>query len=601
MLEEIEARRVAPAAPTRRTLSDINVMVAGQGGDGSLTIITLLAQMLSRRGMHLYQTSNIASRIKGGHAAAMLRGTTVPRGCMGDHIDLLVAFDPEAIEIGGPSVAGDGIVIFDSSGGPPPEGFVPSTAEVISVPFSRLAVRDLRRDLFKNSLGLGLVARVIGAEDEEVIACLRQRFRRLPADVLKANLQALDKGLAYADDHGLGEGGGPWVVDEAEQTERILISGNAAVGFGFLVAGGRFYTGYPITPATDILDWLTRYLPAYGGIVIQAEDEMSAINMALGAAMTGTRAMTGSSSPGIALMLETIGHLGSAEIPLVIVDCQRAGPSTGMPTKTEQSDFDMLAYGGNGEFPRVVLVPGDPGECFELSVLATNLSQQLQIPVFLALDRAVAQDSATVPPFDLDAVRIEDGKRLSAEEVARLDEYRRYLITEDGVSPWALPGTPGGMSLVTGNERDEWGQVTTAPANRKRMVDKRNRKVETIRGQLPAGRRWGDPSAEIGLLGLGMELGVMTEAHERLTDAGYHVQCLQPRTLWPVPEETVEFVRARKRTYVIEHNAAGQVARMIGGAGAPSERMRGIRKYDGLAFRPMDVVEAVRQGERDVQ
>jgi 2-oxoglutarate ferredoxin oxidoreductase subunit alpha len=601
MLEKIEAQHAAPAAHARRILSDINVMVAGQGGDGSLTIITLLAQMLSRRGLHLYQTSNIASRIKGGHAAAMLRGTTVPRGCMGDQIDLLVAFDPEAIQIGGPSVAADGIVIFDSSGGPPPEGFLPPTAEVISVPFSRLAVRDLRRDLFKNSLGLGLVARVIGAEDEEVNACLRKRFRRLPADVLKANLQALDKGLAYADEHGLGEGRGPWVVDEAEQTERILISGNAAVGFGFLVAGGRFYTGYPITPATDILDWLTRHLPAYGGIVIQAEDEMSAVNMALGAAMTGTRAMTGSSSPGIALMLETIGHLGSAEIPLVIVDCQRAGPSTGMPTKTEQSDFDMLAYGGNGEFPRVVLVPGDPAECFELSVLATNLSQQLQIPVFLALDRAVAQDSATVPPFDLDAVRIEAGKRLSAEEVARLGEYRRYLITEDGVSPWALPGTPGGMSLVTGNERDEWGQITTAPANRKRMVDKRSRKIETIRAQLPAGRRWGDPDAEVGLLGLGMELGVMAEAHERLTAAGIDVQCLQPRTLWPVPEETVEFVRARKRTYVIEHNSGGQVARMIGGAGAPSERMRGIRKYDGIAFRPMDVVEAVWEGERDAQ
>jgi 2-oxoglutarate ferredoxin oxidoreductase subunit alpha len=307
--------------------------------------------------------------------------------------------------------------------------------------------------------------------------------------------------------------------------------------------------------------------------------------------------MTATSSPGIALMQEGVSHAGSAEIPLVIVDCQRAAPSTGMPTKTEQSDLGMLALGSTGDFPRIVLAPGEPGDCFELSVLATNLSQRLQCPVYLCLDRAVAQDSVTVEPFDLAGVQIEEGKRLSAEDVASLEEYRRYSITDDGISPWAVPGTPGGMSLVTGNERDEWGHVNTGAANRKRMMDKRGRKIESMRDELPRGRQWGEPDAPIGLLGIGMELGVMQEAHERLAAAGYNVRCLQPRTLWPVPDETVDFVRQCERTYIIEHNAGAQLAQLVAGAGAPIERIRNILKYDGTAFRPREVVEAVQERE----
>jgi 2-oxoglutarate ferredoxin oxidoreductase subunit alpha len=544
---------------TQRKLDDINVMVAGQGGDGSLTVANLLGVLVGRNGFRMFTSRDVASRIKGGHAAALMRASLAPRGCMGDALDLLVAFDEEAVERGGPWLAENGFVIFDSSGGPAPRENLPTGVTVYEIPFARLAVRDLRRDLFKNSLGFGIVARILSVPDDDAAEVLSRRFAHLPPRVAEANLGAL--------------------------------------AFGFLVAGGRFFTGYPITPATEILTWLDRMLPRFGGVAIQAEDELAAVNMAIGAAMTGTRAMTATSGPGISLMQEGVSHLGSAEIPLVVVDCQRSGPSTGMPTKPEQSDINMLVHGGNGDFPRIVLAPATPNDCFELSAAATNLAQRIQGPVYLILDQAVSQDSVTTEPFAVGEVQLAAGKRVSAEDLASIAEYRRYAVTDDGVSPWAVPGTPGGMNLVTGNERNEWGHVATGAANRMAMVDKRTRKIDTVRSDLPLGRRWGDSTAAIGMIGIGMELGVMQEATERLAAAGIAVDGLQPRTLWPVLDETIGFVHGHERVYVVEHNAEGQLTHLIASVGAPHDRLRSVLKYDGIPFRPGELAARILDAE----
>ena len=578
------------------TVTDLNAMVAGQGGDGSLTVITLLGNLLGRRGFHLYTARDVASRIKGGHAAALLRGTTVRRNCMGDHIDLFMAFDAEAIERAGHRVAADGIVIFDSSAGDPPDGYLPDSVTIYQVPFARLAVRDLRRDLFKNSFGFGLVTRILNVDDDEASEMLEARFARRP-ELVAPNLRALRVGFDYADEHGLTPGNGPRHLARTDPTDRILISGNHAVGLGFVAAGGRFFAGYPITPATEILEFLQRNLPTYGGVVIQAEDELAAVNMALGAALTGTRAMVATSGPGISLMQEGVSHAGSAEIPLVIVDCQRSGPSTGMPTKPEQSDIGMLVHGGNGDFPRIVLAPGDPDDCFSLSVAATSLARRIQGPVYLMLDQAVAQDSTTVAPFDVAGVTIEPGRVLDASEVAASAEYRRYAVTDDGVSPWAVPGTPQGMNLVTGNERDEWGRVSTNAANRVAMADKRARKIDAVIDDLPSGHRFGNPQAAIGLLGVGMQSGVMREAAERLRDRGVEVAGLQPRTVWPVPDETLRFVADKERVYVVEHNHEAQLTQLIASAGASTDTLMSVLKYDGIPFSPGELVARILDGE----
>lgn len=577
-------------------VTDINAMVAGQGGDGSLTVITLLGNLLARRGFHLYTSRNVASRIKGGPAAALLRGTTVPRTGMGDAIDVFIAFDTEAIELGGGRVAPEGFVVYDSSGGPLPSGYLPEGATVLEIPFGRLAVRDLRRELFKNSFAFGVLARILTIDNAAAATVLEARFTARP-ELIEPNLRALRAGFAYADDHGMTEGAGPIRLTEVAADHRILINGNRAAAFGFLVAGIRFFAGYPITPATEIFDFMTHHLGTYEGVAIQAEDELAAVNLALGASLAGVRSLVATSGPGISLMQEGIGHAGAAEIPLVIADAQRSGPSTGMPTKPEQSDIGMLVHGGNGDFPRIVLAPGDPTDAFELAVTATNLAQRIQGPVYLMLDQALSQDSTTVPPFEIAGVEIDRGERLTQHQLDALGEYRRYAITDDGLSPWAVPGMPGGMSLVTGNEHDEWGKVSAEPSNRVAMMDKRARKIEAVIDELPAGHRFGDDASPIGILGVGMQSGVMREAVERLAADGIGIAGLQPRTIWPVPAETLEFLDSRERVYVVEHNHEGQLAQILASIGEPVDAMRSILKYDGVPFTPGELADRIRAEE----
>jgi 2-oxoglutarate ferredoxin oxidoreductase subunit alpha len=577
---------------------ELTVMVAGQGGDGSLTIIALLSRALLRRGYQIYRTSNIASRIKGGHAAALLRASIKPRSNLGDHIDILIAFDIEAVQKASPRLAPDSVVIFDSSRDPLPPTLVPDTALLIPVPFSRLSVRDLRRDLFKNSLGFGLLGRIIGLDDEEVELCLRNHFKKLSGAQLEPNIKALREGQAFAGNAGISGNNCVLTLPSLDtDNDRIFISGNHAAAMGFMAAGGRFFAGYPITPATDVMNFLDRHLAAVGGVVMQAEDELASINLVIGAALTGVRAMTASSGPGIALMLESIGHCGSAEIPVVIIDCQRAGPSTGMPTKPEQSDINMLTRGGNGDFPHIVLAPGDPEECFYGSVLAINLAQQAQCPVILALD-AVCHDNFTVPRFDLDRANIDQGKRVTESDVAQMEEYRRYEITEDGISPWAVPGTRDAMNLVTGNERNEWGRVTTEPDMRVRMVEKRSRKIETVRPQLPKAVEWGDSNSAVGIIAVGILGGVIEEAAERLAEQEYHFHCHRPRTLWPVLEDTIDFVNSHERVYVVEQSEGAQLAGLLQSAGARADKIVSILKYDGLQFSTSELVEKIVEKEQ---
>jgi 2-oxoglutarate ferredoxin oxidoreductase subunit alpha len=577
---------------------DLTMMVAGQGGDGSLTIIALVSKALLHRGYYIYRTSNIASRIKGGHAAAFMRASMETRSTLGDHIDILVAFDIEAVEKASRQLAADCVVIFDSSRGALPAGLMPDSGLLIPVPFSRLAVRDLRRDLFKNSLGFGLMGRIIGLSDEEVETCLRTHFKKLSSAQLEPNIKALHQGQSFADKAGVVGSNCILSMPHREiDAERIFISGNDAVAMGFMVAGGRFFAGYPITPATDVMNFLSRRLPAVGGVVMQAEDELAAINLVIGASLTGVRAMTASSGPGIALMLESIGHCGSAEIPIVIIDCQRAGPSTGMPTKPEQSDINMLTRGGNGDYPHILLAPGDPVECFHDGALAINLAQQAQCPVILALD-AVCHDNFTVPRFDLSRISIDNGKRIDETDLEDMDEYRRYEITEDGISPWAVPGTKNAMNLVTGNERNEWGRVTTEPDMRVKMVDKRRRKIETVRGQLPKAVEWGDSNSPVGIIGVGILGGVIGESIVRMAEQGYHFHCHRPRTLWPVLQDTIDFVNSHERVYVVEQSEGAQLASLIKSAGARAENIVSILKYDGLQFSTAELVEIILEKER---
>ena len=338
-----------------------------------------------------------------------------------------------------------------------------------------------------------------------------------------------------------------------------------------------------------------RYLPPFHGVVRQAEDELAAINMIIGASYAGARVMTSTSGPGLSLMTEGIGHAGTTELPVVVADCQRVGPSTGEPTRHEQSDLAHLAHLGHGEYPRFILAPGTVEDCFYLTIDALNLADKWRLPVILLLDQALCQNTVTSPPLDLSRARIDRGKLLTAEQLAQLDAYKYYQHTTDGISPHAPPGTPGVVAQVTGNEHDEFGHVSVNPVNRVKMMHKRMGKMELAAAELPVPHLFGSPTARTGFISFGSTWGPIREAQRILEAQGVPTRYYQARTLWPVPVETLRpFLEGVDVAYVVEHNYSGQFEHMIRAA-LPQfhAKLRQLTKYDGFSFRAPEIVRRV--------
>jgi 2-oxoglutarate/2-oxoacid ferredoxin oxidoreductase subunit alpha len=570
-------------------LSDLSVMIGGQGGDGTLTVSDLLGRYFRRRGLYVYTSRNVLSRIRGGHADASVRASRDPIAAVKPQVDVLVAFDNEAIEMGRAELAHHGFILYDST------TFHVDLPNSAGFPFATLVGGPLGQPIFKNTAAYGALSVLLGFDPVATRAVIQERFKRRGGEALDKNLKALDIGRNAA----LEAPGVPnrFSVSSGDAHDLILTTGNQAVALGFVVGGGRFFAGYPITPATEILEYLQRYLPSFDGVVRQAEDELAAINMVIGASYAGARVMTSTSGPGLSLMTEGIGHAATAEIPVVIADCQRVGPSTGQPTRNEQSDLSHLANLGHGEYPRFIISPSDPEDCFDLTVRALNLAERWRVPVILLLDQALCQNTSTSARFDLSKVTVDRGKRLSPEAVAALQQYKVYEFTDDGVSAVAPPGTPGVWSEVTGNEHDEWGHVSVNPVNRVRQMKKRMEKMIKARDDLPPSRLFGPADAKIGFIGFGGTSGPILEAIQLLEERGVHSRYLQARTLYPVPVHELDpFLTSVEVAYVVEHNYTGQFARLVRET-LPwhHAKLRSILKYDGYSFRAPQILAGVKE------
>jgi 2-oxoglutarate ferredoxin oxidoreductase subunit alpha len=569
-------------------LNDVSVMIGGQGGDGTLTVSDLLGRYFRKRGLYVYTSRNVLSRIRGGHADASVRASRDPMAAVKAQVDVLVAFDNEAVEMGKVELSSHGFILYDST------TFHIAEPHSAGFPFATMVGGSLGQPIFKNTAAYGALSVLFGFDPAQTRAVIEERFKRRGGDALDKNLKALEIGRKAA----LGTPGveNRYSIASGEAHNMILTTGNQAVALGFVVGGGRFFAGYPITPATEVLEYLQRYLPPLGGVVRQAEDELAAINMVIGASYAGARAMTSTSGPGLSLMTEGLSHAGTAELPIVVVDCQRVGPSTGQPTRHEQSDLSHLANLGHGEYPRFILAPADPVDCFELTAEALNLAERWRVPVILLLDQALSQNTATSPRFDLSKVRIDRGKRLTPEAVAKLAHYKVYEFASDGVSAYAPPGTPGIWAEVTGNEHDEWGHVSVNPANRLKMMKKRMEKLVHARNELPSCRLFGPLSARVGIIGFGSTSGPILEAQRLLEHRGLPTRYLQARTLWPVPVHEIDaFLKEVDVAYVVEHNYTGQFARLLRET-MPWQytKIRSILKYDGWTFRAPQIASEVK-------
>lgn len=586
------ATKLEQAARTEASLrDDICLMVGGQGGDGSLTVVNLLGRVFRNIGLNVYDARNVLSRIRGGHADGVIRASVREVFSTGDQIDVLVAFDEEAVQAGLNDLAPDATIIFDSSKGDLSEKYRRSGFKIFGAPMGNIVASHLRKNIFKNTLAFAVLGRVLGLDDSLLTGVVRARYERRGKEALDPNMKALELGFEFANQniktnlyklkHGINNG-------------KILSTGNEGVAFGFLVGGGRFFVGYPITPATDIMEWLAPRLPKFGGVVKQAEDELAVINMGIGAAYAGARVMVATSGPGQSLMTEGVGHAGEAEIPIVVVECQRVGPSTGEPTKNEQSDINHVVYASHGEFPRVVIAPGNATECFYMTADALNLAERYQFPVFILLDQALCQNSESVDSFDIRAVKVDRGKLLTEADLGRLEIYKRYQFTENGVSPRSIPSQEGGQSQVTGNEHNEFGLTSVDKTNRLRMMSKRMKKLEMARADLPKGNNFGKAEAKIGIIGFGSTLGAIMESIEQLANRDVPVRFHQIRTIYPLLEEDLNaFAEQLDKVFVVENNFQGQLASMIKSVINKNERVESITKFDGTSFRPKEITGAI--------
>ena len=570
---------------------DLTIMIGGQGGDGTITVVSLLGFVFRSLGLNIYDARNVLSRIRGGHADGIIRACSREIYSVGDQIDLLVAFDEDAVRAGVGELSSTGVILYDESKGKLSESLVRPGTTVYSAPLGNMAAAELRRNIFKNTAAFALVGRILGLEDQVLLDVVKSRYERRGKEAYESNLKALEIGFQIASKQVKVP---RFRLKHCAKNGKILSTGNEATAFGFVVGGGRFFVGYPITPATDIMEWLAPRLPKLGGVVRQAEDELAVINMAFGASCAGARVMVATSGPGQSLMTEGVGHAGEAEVPMVIVECQRVGPSTGEPTKNEQSDINHVVFGSHGEFPRFVLAPGTPTDCFGLTIQALNLAEKYQLPVFLLLDQALCQNSATIDPFDISSVKIDRGKLATEEALSKLDSYKRYEITDDGISIRSIPSQEGGMFQVTGNEHNEFGLVSVDKTNRLRMMRKRMAKLEIAKQDLPRGINRGRSDAKVGVIGFGSTYGPIVEATNQLEKIDLPVKFHQIRTIWPLLEDDLQsFVDAVETVFVIECNYQGQLANLIRSRLDNTSKIHSITKFDGSSFKPQEIANAI--------
>jgi 2-oxoglutarate ferredoxin oxidoreductase subunit alpha len=573
---------------------DFVIRIAGEAGEGIQSTGQLLAQAAARSGFRVLTDFLPPAEIKGGHSVYQVRLSNGRIYSRGDDVDILLAETQEAYDLNIQDLKPGGRLIYDPAEVAPPEG---GTFQQVAFPLTEISKVQLRFDRGKNVVAFAAAATLFGLAGEQLNKLVVDRFGKYQA-LLPSNLAAVEAGRRYVLEN----------IPDREQyqltapqpAENIMVvSGNQALSIGAVAAGCRFFAGYPITPASDIMEFLAEALPRVGGAVIQAEDEISAITMCIGASYAGKKAMTSTSGPGFSLMVEALGLATMAEIPVVVVDAQRAGPSTGMPTRHEQGDLYLAAFGGHGEVPRIVLAPTSVADCFYQIINAFNLAEKYQTPVIVLSDTVLAVRTESIEKPDLNEVHIEhrllyqpNGRANGA--AAEGDRYLRYALTESGISPMSLPGMEGGQYVAMGLEHNEIGRPRYDVRTHASMTEKRFRKIMAARHDAPEPERYGDPGAEIGILTWGSTAGAVIEAIDLLRSRGINADLLAPKMLRPLPDHQIEPWLVSKRIVIVpEVNYSGQFADLV--VARYAREVVRITTYGGVPFRVRELAHRIAQ------
>ncbi len=547
----------------------VNLMIAGAAGQGLSTVGQLLARSLVRGGHEVLVRQDFMSRVRGGHNTFLIRAADFPLDAPREPLDLLMALNQEGVDLHLEELAPGGMVFADA-------GLDLRAAPGRSVPFAGLAPKPI----FQNVAALGVLAGILGLDPAIPKALLGETFAAKGRDVVARNHEVLDAAYAW-----VREQAPPFapLAPVADPPRRLMLTGNEALALGALAAGVNFCSYYPMTPGTSIAQTLTSHGRELGVVVEQAEDEIAAMNMAVGAAYAGARALVPTSGGGFALMTEAVSLAGVTETPIVCAVAQRPGPATGMATRTEQADLNLVIHAGHGEFPRAVFAPGTVEEFFLLTHRAFDLAERFQSPVFVLSDQYMANSYRSVAPFDPQALPApaEPLRRWTADE-----PYARYAVTEDGVSPRLLPGFTDQLVLADSHEHVPSGHMTEDARMRTAMQDKRLRKGQGLLAEAVDPTWDGPPAPELMLVCWGSTRGAALEAARELRARGRAVGVLHFTQVWPLrPERFMGRFEAAGRTVCVEGNSTGQFEALLRQHGCL--RLDGhIRKYDGRTFTP---------------
>jgi 2-oxoglutarate/2-oxoacid ferredoxin oxidoreductase subunit alpha len=564
--------------------SSLSVVFAGSGGSGAMTAGAIFLRAAARTGYYGLMTQLFGPQVRGGESAALVQISVDPVECQPDRYDLLIALDWQKLDQFATEIPldKDSTIIADPAAGPPCVAFTKSKARVVALTMSDPNTTKLEKAMRRRQKNIFAAAAIATASGISMVP-LRQAFAEVfngkSAQIIAASAAELDPGARAAAELDL-----DIRLALGRTKPRWLITGNEAVGMGALRGGIRFVGCYPITPATDLVEWLAPELQKLGGRLVLAEDELAAINMALGASFGGVPAMTVTSGPGLSLMVETIGLAVAAEVPVVLVDVMRAGPSTGIPSKTEQSDINIAIYGGHGDAPRVVLAPISVADSLTTSEWAVYVAESLQSPVVVLSDQASGQAQAIVDP----PARVVTPRKRHTKGVQSGFQFKRYAISPDPITPMPPPGTPSCQWVGEGLTHNEAGLPVSSAAAHVAQINKRAKKLERFDAGELWGETWGD--GETAIITFGSSIGPAREAARRLTASGRSTRVIGLRVLSPIPRKALMRALDRvRRVIVLEQNHGAQLYRHLLGYKAIPATTESIARPGPLPFRPAEL------------
>ncbi|WP_455369396.1 2-oxoacid:acceptor oxidoreductase subunit alpha [[Eubacterium] cellulosolvens] len=564
---------------------DISFKIGGEAGQGLQTIGYILAKSMARGGLYVFTNQDNESRIRGGHNFYQIRISDNKIENLAEKIQVIIAMDEQSITEHKDELIKNGVIIFDGE----KINVKEDKKNLLSVPFERLAKEKSGSTKMANSVAIGAAISLVGYDFDLLESVLKDEFGSKGAEISDKNIQAANAGFSYVLENGIDEF--PYKLRKIADSQNFLfLNGNEAVASAALLSGCKFVSGYPMSPSTPIQQFFASKMKDYGVVFEQAEDEISAINMIIGASFAGARSMTATSGGGFSLMVEGLSLSGMTETPIVIIICERPGPATGFPTRTEQGELEFAIYAGHGEFPRAVFAPGNVDQAFYLTSKAFNLAEKYQIPVIILSDQYLADSYFTTERFDISSLKVDRGEFFTESHLKKLGEYKRHLITESGISPRLFPGQKLGLVVTDSDEHTEDGHITELADVKIKNVNKRFKKLEILRKDIGTPFVYGSKDADTMLIGWGSTYGALKEAIKILNDKGSNVKMLHLSEIWPFPIEAVNNeLKNFDNKISVESNSTGQMAHLIR-AETGIEVNKKILRFDGRPITPQYIV-----------